>query len=254
MGPRGCHRVESARKSFWQKEIKQEFPLDIRFNFDDNQIRCESNLINFKERTMEARTQDPIMYQLKALADDSRLTLLRLLNDAELTVGDLAAKVDLGEPTVSHHLARLREAGLVTLRMAGNQRFYRVNPTGLEKFKQLAAEIEKFPPQTEQPDCAEADAWISALGWDAWDQQVLREHTSCGILTSLPGKQKKMQVIIRWLATLFEPDRLYSEPEVNAILKPVYAEDYISLRRDLVDLGYLRRERGGGKYWLAPVE
>jgi DNA-binding transcriptional ArsR family regulator len=60
---------------------------------------------------------------LKALADDSRLALLRLLNEGERTVGDLARQVDLGEPTVSHHLSRLREAGLVTLRMAGNQRF-----------------------------------------------------------------------------------------------------------------------------------
>jgi hypothetical protein len=38
---------------------------------------------------------------------------------------------------------------------------------------------------------------------------------------------------------------------VNAILKSVYEPDFVSLRRDLVDFGYLRRERGGGKYWLA---
>ncbi|MBE0696665.1 MAG: metalloregulator ArsR/SmtB family transcription factor, partial [Anaerolineaceae bacterium] len=160
---------------------------------------------------MDAKTQDPILGQLKILADESRLTLLRLLNIEEHTVGDLAAKIELGEPTVSHHLARLREAGLVTLRMAGNQRFYRINPTGLAKFKQLVEEIEKFPPEPEMQNCGEEDAWISALGWDAWDQRVLLEHTSCGILTGLPAKQKKMLVIIRWLATLFQPDRLYSE-------------------------------------------
>jgi hypothetical protein len=61
---------------------------------------------------------------------------------------------------------------------------------------------------------------------------------------------KKTQIILRWLATLFEPDRLYGELEVNGVLKAVYAEDYISLRRDLVDMDYLRRERNGGKYWL----
>jgi hypothetical protein len=211
-------------------------------------------LIIIKERQMEPQPQDPILYQLKTLADDSRLALLRLLNETELTVGELAEKIELGEPTVSHHLAKLREAGLVTLRMAGNQRFYRVNPTGLARFKQLASEIEKFPPQPAAQACADENAWIAALGWDAYDQQVLREHTTCGILTSWPSKQKKLLVIIRWLATLFEPDRMYTEAEVNAVLKPIYAEDYISLRRDLVDLGYLRRERGGGKYWLAPTE
>jgi hypothetical protein len=71
-------------------------------------------------------------------------------------------------------------------------------------------------------------------------------------MTHLPAKRKKLLVILRWLASLFQADRLYSEAEVNAVLKAVYEEDYVSLRRELVDYGYLRRERGGGKYWLAP--
>ena len=45
---------------------------------------------------------------LKALADKSRLELVRILNEGEQTVGDLARLVELGEPTVSHHLTRLR--------------------------------------------------------------------------------------------------------------------------------------------------
>lgn len=201
---------------------------------------------------METKHESEILFILKALADESRLAILQILNEREHTVGDLARKVDLGEPTVSHHLARLREAGLVTLRMAGNQRFYRVNAGGLKKFKKLAAEIEQLP-RTEAPT-PEDDRWIAELGWDKEDQQVLRDHTSGGKITHLPPKQKKMLVILRWLAGQFQPERMYSEAEVNAVLKPLYEEDYISLRRDLVDLGYLRRERGGGKYWLAPAE
>ena len=195
--------------------------------------------------------QKRLLDMLKAVADESRLSLLRLLNEREHTVGDVAERVELTEPTVSHHLARLREAGLVTLRMAGNQRFYRVNDFGLKRFKHLVAEIEQTPPQPEP--LVSDDGWIAALGWDAWDQSVLHDHTVNGRLTHLPAKQKKLLVILRWMATLFQPDRLYTEPEVNAVLKGVYEEDYVSLRRDLVDFGYLRRERGGGKYWLAPT-
>jgi biotin operon repressor len=201
---------------------------------------------------MENQPSIEILDMLKALADESRLALLQLLSQSERSVGDLAELIGLGEPTVSHHLARLREAGLVTLRMAGNQRFYRVNTTGLARFKQFAAEIERVPLKPEAP--ASDDSWIAALGWDAADQQVLREHTTNGKITRLPTKQKKTIVILRWLATLFKPETLYSEAEVNLILKAVYAEDFVSLRRDLVDFGYLRRERGGGKYWLAPAE
>ena len=199
---------------------------------------------------MEVNAQEQILFMLKALADESRLRLLQLLYPGESTVGNLAQSVGLSEPTVSHHLTRLREAGLVTLRTAGTQRFYCINNTGLTKFKKLAGEIEKLPAAL-KPEASD-DRWIDALGFDAADQQVLRGHTSNAKLVRLPAQQKKFLVILRWLATLFQADRLYSESEVNDILKAVYAEDYVSLRRGLVDFGYLRRERGGGKYWLSP--
>jgi predicted transcriptional regulator len=214
-------------------------------------IKFDIHRINEGKDIMEEQSEEIILFMMKALADESRLALLRLLNVGERTVGDLTQQVDLGEPTVSHHLSRLREAGFVTLRMAGNQRFYRINATGLARFKQLVMEVEKSKPPPEP--VVNDDQWISALGWSSEEQHILHEFTLGGQLTQLPAKHKKMLVILRWLATLFEPDRLYTEVEVNGLLKAVYSEDYVSLRRDLVDLGYLRRERGGGKYWLAPA-
>lgn len=196
--------------------------------------------------------RERLLTTLKVLADESRLTLLRLLNEREYTVGELAEKLELTEPTISHHLSKLRSAGLVHLRMAGNKRFYRLNTPMLDQFKAGIQTIEQTPatPESTQAD----DAWIAALNWVAADQQVLREYTHAGKLTQIPAKQKKQIVILRWLATLFEPDRLYSEPEINEILKSVHKEDHVTLRRDLVDFGYLRRERGGGKYWLTPAD
>ncbi len=201
---------------------------------------------------MDNAQQEELLDMLKAVADESRLTLLRLLAEREYTVGALAERVNLGEPTVSHHLARLRGAGLVTLRMAGSQRFYRVYDGGLAQFKRLVSEIEQMPP-TPVVSVSD-DSWIDRLGWGADELQVLRDHTHNGLLTRLPTRHKRLLVILRWLATLFEPEIMYTEPQVNALLKAVYAEDYVGLRRDLVDMGYLHRERGGGKYWLAPAE
>lgn len=200
---------------------------------------------------MDTVNDDPFLNMLKALADDSRLTLIRLLEDGERTVGDLAQAVSLTDPTVSHHLSRLREAGLVSLRMAGNQRFYRINAGGLADFKRLAAEVEHMPPPAEP--VVNDQSWIEALGWGEYDQKVLRDYTLNGRLTQIPLKQKKLDVILRWLATLFEPGRLYTEPEVNAVINAVH-EDHASLRRELIGFGYLRRERGGGKYWLTPPD
>jgi DNA-binding HxlR family transcriptional regulator len=201
---------------------------------------------------MIATYNDDILFMLKVLADDSRLTLLRALHQTEISVGDLARLLDLTEPTVSHHLSRLREAGLVTLRMDGNQRFYRLNESGLARFKRLAGKIELPVARTEPrpPD----HSWIDALGWEEAEAQILRDYTNGPRLTHLPNKRKKTEVILRWLATLFEAERVYNEAEVNEVLKSVYADDYVSLRRDLIDFRFLRRESGGAKYWLAPLD
>jgi hypothetical protein len=193
-----------------------------------------------------------LLTMIKALADENRLKLLRFLHTDEHSVGELARLIDLGEPTVSHHLAKLREAGLVTLRMAGNQRFYRVRQEGLAQLKTAIATIEQMPPQPESE--TRDESWIAALGWDVEDQYILRDHTRNGQITILPAKQRKLLVILRWVATHFEADRLYTEAEVNTLLKAVHAHDFVTLRRELINFGYLRRERGGGKYWLAPNE
>ena len=185
---------------------------------------------------------------LKALADDSRLAILRRLNNGELSVGDLAAQMTLGEPTVSHHLTRLREAGLVSLRMAGNQRFYSVNHGGLNQLKRWVQTIEQSPQETYTTPSD--NAWIDALGWSESDAAILRDITRSGVLTHVPRARKKLLVILRWLATKFRADTLYSEKDVNAILKAAYPTDYVGLRRDLVDFGFLRREKSGSTYWL----
>ena len=93
--------------------------------------------------------------------------------------------------------------------------------------------------------------WISALGFSAEDQQVLRDYTYAGMLKQLPAKRGKTMVILRWLATRFEAGRLYTEAEVNGILRTAH-DDVASLRRELVDYRYLTR--GEGRYRVAEVD
>lgn len=199
------------------------------------------------------RDQAWLLPILKALADETRLMMLGLLAKQEYKVGDLAARLDLTEPTVSHHLAKLREVGLVTLRAVGTQRFYRVNETALAQFKDAVQHIEILrEPALSHSD----DRWIDALPEDFSDEDraLLREMTHNGQLKQIPSKQLKLLVALRWLATKFEADVKYTEKEVNAIIQTVYPADHATLRRDLVDFGFMRRERGGGKYWLAPED
>jgi hypothetical protein len=71
---------------------------------------------------------------------------------------------------------------------------------------------------------------------------------SGGRLTAIPRKRARREQLLRHLAvTLFEPDRVYSEPEVNEALRTVH-EDCSALRRYLVEDGHLARTRDGGSY------
>lgn len=70
-----------------------------------------------------------------------------------------------------------------------------------------------------------------------------------GPLKSFPAKEKHRLIIVRELARRFEPERVYSEQEVNDILQAAY-DDYAVLRRLLVDYGFLGRKADGSEYWL----
>ena len=61
-------------------------------------------------------------------------------------------------------------------------------------------------------------------------------------------KEKKKIVILRQVAAQFEAEHQYSEPEVNAILKDIW-EDFATMRRYLIEYGYLDRTKDGKTYW-----
>lgn len=65
---------------------------------------------------------------LEALKDEQRLELIFVLaSETELTVNQLAEKVNISRPTVSHHLKILKSVQLVTMRKEGVMRYYRIN-------------------------------------------------------------------------------------------------------------------------------
>lgn len=67
-------------------------------------------------------------------------------------------------------------------------------------------------------------------------------------LKTFPPKEKKKVVILRTIAKEFEEGIRYSEVQVNEILKEIYP-DYVTLRRYLIEYGYLERTRDGSAYW-----
>lgn len=69
---------------------------------------------------------NPVLFA-KALADETRQKIMRECCCCWLSVNEIVEKVDVSQPTVSHHLAILREADLVHVREEGKQTFYSLN-------------------------------------------------------------------------------------------------------------------------------
>ncbi|MEH2080235.1 MAG: metalloregulator ArsR/SmtB family transcription factor [Nostoc sp.] len=79
-----------------------------------------------------------------AIADPTRRALLDLLRSGEQPVKELAQPFAMSLPAISQHLQILCEAGLVQMRKAGRQRFYRLNPEPLKQISEWIADYEQF--------------------------------------------------------------------------------------------------------------
>ncbi|KJS16224.1 MAG: ArsR family transcriptional regulator [Peptococcaceae bacterium BRH_c4b] len=71
---------------------------------------------------------------LKALADQHRQNILKLLARQEMGVCEIMHAIGLSQPAVSHHLKILKQAGLVCTEKQGKMVFYTLNKTGLQNF------------------------------------------------------------------------------------------------------------------------
>jgi len=71
---------------------------------------------------------DPVLFA-KAISDETRQKIMNICCCSSLSVSEIVEKLEppVSQPTVSHHLAILREAGLVTVREEGKQAFYSLN-------------------------------------------------------------------------------------------------------------------------------
>ena len=92
------------------------------------------------------RLVDPDALLLQGAADPTRLAILRqLAAGAALVDGicacDFTSCCDVAQPTVSHHLKVLREAGWVTSERRSSWVWYRLRPEAVERFRQIAGEL-----------------------------------------------------------------------------------------------------------------
>jgi DNA-binding transcriptional ArsR family regulator/uncharacterized protein YndB with AHSA1/START domain len=95
---------------------------------------------------------------ISALASPVRREILRLIWERELPAGEIAAAFAVTKPTISQHLAVLREAGLVSARAAGTSRRYRARPEAIQGLRAALSSPGKWSNADDAPERTLSDA------------------------------------------------------------------------------------------------
>ena len=176
-------------------------------------------------------TQENVLKLFKCLSDASRLRIIQSLNQGEMYTELLAERLQLTPSTVSFHMKKLEDAGLVISRKEQYYTVYSLNREVLEKtvYDLAASEPEQIDDQQKREE--------------AYRQKVLKAFYDYGKLRAIPVQRKKKLICYEKIAELFEPGRVYGEKEVNEIISPVCG-DYCTVRRDMIGEGIFSREDG----------
>ena len=165
------------------------------------------------------------------------MKIVGLLAQQPYTVEQLAALLNLGASTVSHHLSMLAHAGLVSARARQYYNEYSLNLDAIQSMAQRLLSKERLPSLADDVDRT------------AYDRKVLKTFVRAdGSLKAFPVQEKKFQVLLRYVVDAFEPGKRYTEKQVNKILARYHA-DTAELRRGLIEYKLMARETGGSAYW-----
>lgn len=176
--------------------------------------------------------QEALLPFFKALADETRLKIVGLLAREPYSGEALAEILELKPATVSHHLAKLAEAGLVTASMDGHSKLYALQLSAVHNLAGQLLNTETLPQMAEAVDTT------------TYERKVLKNFLNRnGTLKEIPAQQKKLQIVLRHLANEFAPEQPYTEAQVNEILARFHA-DTASLRRALISYQLLTRAQG----------
>lgn len=177
----------------------------------------------------------------KALGDLTRIRIIALLQQGPLHGQAIAGKLGLKPPTITHHIAKLREVGLIKERRDKNTIYFSLKTKILET-------------------SAKAILTVGTGGVSNMEMSVTEEEraaiinnffTKDGKLKNYPAQRKKKLVVLAHMAKGLEFGKVYPEKEINEYLKQFH-EDYATLRRELIMCQYMYRENN--QYELNPVE
>ena len=178
------------------------------------------------------------LHLLKTVADETRLKILRALGEKDCYTELLAERLNLAPATVSFHMKKLQQAGLVDAR---REQYYTVYSLRKDVFSHTLSDLIL---------ASDGGETAEELREEQYRRKVLRTFMPNGVCEQMPAQLKKRIIVYREIFSRFSADRSYTEKEVNAIISEVHA-DYCTVRRAFVAMGWM--QRSGGIYTVNPA-
>lgn len=184
-----------------------------------------------------------LLNALAALADSTRLGAIALLRRRPHFAEEMAESTGVSAATMSHHLRRLADAGLVEANREGAYRRYSLRIATIEEVRD-ALDV-SFP----------LDEILDLPAEEELSARVLQRHLDPGgRLLEIPKMARPRGVVLRHIAERFREGRLYPEREVRAVLLE-FSDEVEELQQALIDEGLIS---GTGKvfrraHWGEPT-
>ncbi|RXI99458.1 DUF2087 domain-containing protein [Anaerobacillus alkaliphilus] len=177
----------------------------------------------------------------KALADPTRIKILKLLANGPLHGQAIAGKLGLKAPTITHHITKLREVALITERRDKNTIYFYLNEKTLQQKSDLSLKA------------------ILRIGSEGDDELKTKDNseviknffTTEGKLKQIPSQRKKKLIVFTQLVKGLKAGVKYTEKEINEYIQKFH-EDYATIRREFIMNHFMYRENG--IYELNPTE
>jgi biotin operon repressor len=170
--------------------------------------------------------------------------MILLLAKGPLHGIEIAERLSISTPTVTHHANKLRDAGLIYQRRQKNTVYFSLDERSLlrsnEAILKLLEEAKKEEVEMLQNE-----------------QQRLKESviqnffSKDGRLKHIPSQLKKKLIVLEYMVNQLEPGRKYEEKEMNEFIKQFH-EDFATIRREFIMHQFMYREEA--VYEMNPVE
>ena len=163
-------------------------------------------------------TENEAIALFKCLSDRSRLQILKSLSIEPMYVERLSERLGLTPSTISFHLKKLENAGIV---YSVKDQYYQVYHLVESVLKENILDLikDESPEIIKQKEREENYA-----------KKVIQNFFEYGKLKTIPAQRKKRLIVLQEILKSFEPDKKYSEKEVNLIIANFH-DDFCTLRR-----------------------